>query len=77
MIDKTIRAGDLVKDWNKVKDDLPPAVLLMDMGAGGSSLDNMHKAINLLVSEGYRPIAFSAFQAAGGMTQAFALLIKA
>jgi len=77
MIDKTVRAGDLVKNWEKMKNDLPPAILLMDMGAGGSSLDNMHKAINLLVESGYRPIAFSAFQAAGGMTQAFALLIKA
>ncbi|MEM2189700.1 MAG: hypothetical protein QXG35_10295 [Nitrososphaerota archaeon] len=67
----------MVKNWEKMKNDLPPAILLMDMGAGGSSLDNMHKAINLLVESGYRPIAFSAFQAAGGMTQAFALLIKA
>lgn len=76
MIDKTIQARDLVKDWDKLQDRLPKAVLLMDSGMGGSSLDSMHKAINLLVEKGYRPIAFSAFQAIGGFTQGFALLVK-
>jgi len=46
------------------------------MGAEGSKLDNMARAIEVLVNNGYRPVGFSVFQAAGGFTQAFCLLVK-
>ena len=71
----SVAAGDLVKNPDKAS-GLGRSVLLFDMGMGGSKLDNLAKAIELLMARGYRPVGFSAFQAAGGMTQGFCLLIR-